>query len=187
MSRRRKKKKFQAQHINGAALDIEQSAPAPSGLYIREVGSEDDLIQLHMLLLIMGQEAARVPVNPRKVMQQLMHCAQNPDVYTMLLTIEDDHLIGAMCLMKTEYWYGDDFFLSDLFLYVLPAKRDGRAMKELKDAAAAIGTAADMQVFITINNPKRRRHSGIELAGSVEAFHPSGAILALGAPSPSIN
>lgn len=153
-----------------------------SNITIREPASPDDLVALHKLLLVMGQEVARAPVNPAKVMQQLVQAVSQPDAYTILMAIDDGDLVGALCLSKTEFWYSDDEFLSDLFLFVLPQHRGGEAMPALIAAAEQIGSAADLQVILTINNPRRLRGSRakFERIAALQTFVPAGVVLSMG-------
>lgn len=153
-----------------------------SSIVIREPSSPDDLVALHKLLLVMGQEVARAQVNPAKVMQQLVDAVSHPDTHTILMAVEKDALVGALCLVKSDFWYSDDAFLSDLFLFVLPQHRGGEAMQALIAAAEQIGAAADLQVILTINNPRRLRGSRakFERVATLQNFVPAGVVLSMG-------
>lgn len=153
-----------------------------SDITIREPASPDDLVALHKLLLVMGQEVSRAPVNPAKVMQVLVHAVSHPDAYTVLMAMDEGDLVGALCLAKSDFWYSDDAFLSDLFFFVLPQHRGGEAMPALIAAAEQIGAAADLQVILTINNPRRLRGSRakFERVATLQNFVPAGVVLSMG-------
>jgi hypothetical protein len=165
---------------------VEVGPDLPPYVEIREpsTSSAEDITAIHLLLMCMGEECARAPVDPEKVLNQIVYAMANPDDHVVLMAVVDGRLAGSLCLAKNDLWYSSadpEFF--DLWLYVLPKYRDdGHTFKNLLDAAAQIAAGAETPVNITINNPSRRRGSRtgeIERTAALFRFVPSGSVLRL--------
>jgi hypothetical protein len=140
-------------------------APAPGfSVVVREAASRDDVKAIHLVLMMMAQEAARAPVDQEKVINQIIDAITQRDRYILLLAIVDGHVAGTLCLVKSPWWYSHQEFLSDLWLYVLPKYRSSNVLAALLRDARDIGKAADMRVIVTANNPSRPRRGA---AGTV--------------------
>jgi hypothetical protein len=162
-------------------------APQESALVIREPQDRDDLVALHMLMLVQGQEMAQATVNSDKVMAKIVAAARDPQHHSMLMAIKDGRLAGFLCLEQVPFWYSDQFLLMDWGFYVLPKYRNGDVGRELLASARVIAEAVQQPLYVAINNPSRRR--GTEKAATIAGFVPQGFVLRVNAgfPPPRTN
>jgi GNAT superfamily N-acetyltransferase len=151
-------------------------------LLIREPESEADLVALHLLMLMRGEEFARVPINPVKVMERLVTAREQSENNRVLMAVHNCHLVGYLCIERAEHWYSDAPFLTDWGFYVLPQHRNGNVGPALLQEARLIAEQKGLPLFITINNPSRRRggRTSMERAAALISFVPAGAALAFG-------
>jgi GNAT superfamily N-acetyltransferase len=149
-------------------------------LVIREPQSAEDLIALHMLRLVQGEEMAQAPVNPEKVIRRIVEAAQHPETNIMLMAVKDGRLVGYLLLERCTYDYADADYLIDWGFYVLPRHRGADVGPALLRDARDIAEQAGLPLYVIVNNPSRRRgaRSGLERAASVIGFMPHGAVLA---------
>ena len=124
-------------------------------LAIREPQSAADLVALHLLRLLQGDEMAPAPVNPEKVMAELIDAVRDPDRHIMLLAVREDRLVGYLLIEKLNYRCSDQFFLGDFGLYVLPAHRNAGVAGALLREGREIARLAGLDLYIT--RPARNR------------------------------
>jgi GNAT superfamily N-acetyltransferase len=141
-----------------------------------------DLVAIHQVLMIMGDECSRVPVNPEKVMAHIVNCAQHPGENIVLMAVVEGCLAGVLILVEEPYWYSDDTLLVDRPFYVLPKYRGADVGRELIRAARFIADQSDMMVLIAETNPNRPRgiKSDMQRVASLMGYTPAGAVLAFG-------
>lgn len=152
-------------------------------VFIMMPRNKSDLEALHKVCMQHGREMAPATVNEEKVRQRLYHAFQHPDLYTMLMALSGEQLIGYLNLHKVQWWFSDDCFLCDWGLYVIPEFRKGEALAMLLRAAKVLAKAAEMHVRIAITNPERRR-GRMNREAEIAGFTPVGAMLRFGAPKP---
>lgn len=159
-------------------------APQEEALIIREPQSIEDLTALHMLFLAQGHEMAQAPVNGDKVMQKIVSAARDPQRHCMLMAVKGGRLVGFLCIEKVDFWYSDECMLMDFGYFVLPKYRGDDIGRALLAHAREIAEAADLPIYVAINNPSRRR--GTERVATITAFVPQGFVLKLaGGVSPA--
>lgn len=177
MSRRRKRRA-------PARPALAPVAPVSDELTIREAELKD-LAPLHLLRLIHGAESAQAPVNPTKVMQQLVDAKASPGTHTMLVALRGDRLVGYLLLERRQYDYSDAECLQDWGFFVLPLYRNQDVGPALLRDARALAEIMQLKLYLAINNPSRRRGlpTGVERSATLLGFVPQGAVLAFGQES----
>lgn len=183
MSRRNKRRRA---HVPAPVEPVSEiAAPVAPSLVIREPESEADLSALHLLMLMQGEEFAPAPVNATKVMRKLLTACEEPETHIMLMAVNDGHLVGYLCIEQMAHWYSDAPFLADFGFYVLPQHRNGSIGLALLQEARLIAEQKRLPLYVTINNPSRRRggHASMERAAALLSFVPAGATLAFGKES----
>lgn len=154
---------------------------APSEtLIVRGAMSDQDAIEIHKLLMLMGQEVAVAPVDPVVVMEDIYALINEPNKGAFLMALKGTQLVGVMGLENTRYRYSRETCIREVYLFVHPEHRNGDVLGALLNEARAIADMAEKELYVTIANPNRRRGKTEKVAallryqpvGSIYAMHP---------------
>ena len=146
---------------------------------IRAADSDDDIIAVHKLLMVMGNEVAREPVDPIMVMEHIVGLVRKQGG-AVLMAFHESELAGVLGLQERHQWWTRSTFLADAPLYVLPEYRNTDVFPALLQEARAIGDMVKQRVVIVRNNPNRRPKRADHVAsligyspfGDIYAFYP---------------
>lgn len=154
---------------------------APSEtLIVRGAMSDQDAIEIHKLLMMMGQEVAVAPVDPIVVMEDIYALINTEGKGAFLMAVKGTELVGVMGLENTRYRYSREYCIREVYLFVHPDHRNGDVLGALLNEARAIADMVDKELYVTIANPNRRRGKTEKVAallryqpvGSIYAMHP---------------
>lgn len=152
---------------------------APSEtLVIRAAISDQDAIEIHKLLMLMGQEVADAPVDPIVVMEDIYAIINEPNKGAFLMATRGGNLIGCMGLESVRYRYSRETCISEVYLFVHPDHRKSGAFEAMIAEATAIADLAGKKLFIRIANPNRRRGKR-EKVFDLLRYQPIGSIYAM--------
>lgn len=132
----------------------------------------------HMLAHQMAQGAARAPVSPEKSMRAVYDVVTSKEGAAAWMAFADGKFVGTMGIVQTDFWYADDGFLYDKWLYVLPEYENCGALSELLKEAQAAADVAGMELIITILNKSRRRGARREHVAMLYSYQPAGNVYA---------
>jgi GNAT superfamily N-acetyltransferase len=154
------------------------AAPNAPDVIVREAETEADVVALHRLLLVQGQEQAVAPVDHIKVMERLADALEDKERFCMLMAIVGDRLVGYLLLMQVTYWFSQTSFLGDFGFYVLPAYRKQGIGRRLLSDAQVIADAAGMGLKVYVFNPRNRRRGGaFAKTADVLGYTPVGCVI----------
>lgn len=131
------------------------------------------------MLMVMGHEVAREPVDPIMVMEHIVRLVRQQGG-AMLMAFYQGELAGVLGLQQRQQWWTKSQFLADAPLYVLEEYRNTEVFSALLQEARAVGDAVKQTVLIVRNNPNRRQKQAEHVAsiigyspfGDIYAFHP---------------
>ena len=83
-------------------------------------------------------------LNPHKVVKQIEQCVRGEGTLIAETTLE---MVGVLNLNRVQWWFSDEYFLSDLGFYVLPEFR-GTAGKKLIKRAARYARDCKLPLYI---------------------------------------
>lgn len=154
---------------------------APSeALVVRGAMSDRDAVEIHKLLMLMGQEVAVVPVDPIVVMEDIYALINEPNKGAFLMAVRGTTLVGVMGLENTRYRYSRETCIREVYLFVHPEHRNSDVLGALLNEARAIADMVEKELYVTIANHNRRRGKATKIAellryqpfGSIYAMHP---------------
>ena len=91
---------------------------------------------------------------------------------------ESGEAIGTLGLTELSFWYSQDTYLQDAWLYVRPDFRGAQVGVALMRAARAEAQARNKIVLITVTNPDRRpKATAMSLESQLAGFVPLGYTL----------
>lgn len=134
---------------------------------VRYGESEDDAVGTYMFLLAMASSSLLGEPDANKALEEIRRIQRDG---ASLLAFVDGKLAGAMGLMKVEWWYGHDSFLTNRWFFILPDLKFKGVGARLLAEAKAIADQADLRLIII--GHKRARSNGIHFA-NVRAYDPS--------------
>lgn len=130
------------------------SAAAPPRPHeLRYAESDEDIVEIHRFLLRVATPALRCPVN---FLKSLGEIARVTHTAAALMVFVDDRLIGTMGLIRPDWWYGDNSFLTDRWHFVEPEFDGTVASQSLIEEAEQIAAAAEVD-FIHQGRMRERR------------------------------
>lgn len=142
--------------------------------------SQQDAVDIHKLLMLMGEEVAVVPVDPMVVMEDIWSLISEPNKGAFLMAVKGTQLVGVMGLENTRYRYSKETCIREVYLFVHPEHRNDFVFGALLNEARAIADMVGKEVYVTIANHNRRRGKATKFAellryqpfGSIYAFPP---------------
>ncbi len=69
----------------------------------------------------------------------------------------DGKSFGTLALAEQQFWYAQESFLQDAWVFVSPRHRRGKVGVELMRRARDLAQEAGKIAFVTVNNPDRRQ------------------------------
>lgn len=145
-------------------------------LVFRYVTSEADAPVVLDFLRAMHAEVGRAPLNDAKALGVI---AETIRLGVALVVEDGGRIVGSMGLNRIDYWYADDDFLGETWLYVdREYRKAGEVIGLLMSEARHIGEATGLPVLIDHYHP-RRAGGGLSIAADRFEFRPAGNLLAL--------
>lgn len=141
--------------------------PEPLEITVRFGESDKDVLGVYMFLLATAGESLLGAVDEEKALTEIARVQRDG---ASLLAFVDGKLAGVMGLMKVEWWYGDDSFITNRWFFILPDLKFKGVGARLLAEARVISTEADLKLVII--GHKRARSNGIHFA-RVRTYHPS--------------
>lgn len=142
---------------NGAAktapLKLVEHHDVPE-ISIRYAATDEDVCNIHKFLLIVARPMMRCPVNIVKSLNEIIRVAKYE---AALMVIHNGIMVGTMGLIKPDWWYGDEAFLTERWHFVLPAFENTPTAAALMDEALAISALAGIEFIHSgkIRNAKK--------------------------------
>jgi hypothetical protein len=119
---------------------------------LRPAEGEDDYRIIFALLLVQHAESGRAPVNPGKSGMYIYRVMTEGAAYI----IEDDgQPIGTIGLSMLDFWYSDEKFWTEEWLFIAPGHRNGSALRAVFAEMKVLGEQTGLPVNVTIFNAKR--------------------------------
>lgn len=137
--------------------------------------SDQDAVEIHKLLMMMGQEAAVATVDPIIVMEDIYALINHPNQGAFLMATRNGQAVGVMGLENTRYRYSREYCIRECYLFIHPDHRNGDVLGALLQEARAIADLAGMELYVTISNPNRRRGKTEKVAALLR-YQPAGSI-----------
>jgi hypothetical protein len=135
------------------------------------------LIFMFLAATMYPELANGVELDPGKALWEIYQVCANGAAY---LVEEDDVTIASMGLIKVPYWFSKQEFLTELWFYVRPDKRDGPAFKMLIKEARTMADMTDMEVKLHYGTAKTRAiHTPLEREAVEFEFWPKRELLNL--------
>ncbi len=159
-------------------LSLPQRAAEEARLTVRGAMSDQDAIEVHKLLMLMGDEVAVAPVDPVVVMEDIYNLINADNRGAFLMATREGKLVGVMGLENTRYRYSKEYCIREVYLFVHPDHRNGDVLGALLAEARAIADMVGKELYVTIANPNRRR-GRTEKVASLLRYQPVGSIYAL--------
>ncbi|MCA1458103.1 GNAT family N-acetyltransferase [Bradyrhizobium sp. BRP22] len=147
-------------------------------LILRAAMSDQDAIEIHKLLMLMGTEVAQAPVDPIIVMEDIYKLINEPNHGAFLMATRGGKLIGVMGLENSRYRYSREYCIREVYFFVHPDHRSQDVGPALLQEATAIADMAGKELYVTIANPNRRRGRAEKIAALLR-YQPVGSIYAL--------
>lgn len=133
--------------------------------------------RLYAFIRPMAQEVALAPVDDQRAFQNM---AAIVDQGHSFVAWDGDEIVGALGLTMVPYWYAEDTFLIDRFLYVRPDRRFGEVGVKLLRAGRDEGKRTGKSVFILVANPDRKvKQDEAAMYATVAGFSPMAHLLQL--------
>jgi hypothetical protein len=132
-------------------ISSEEAPQKPHSLRYAE--SDQDACEIHAFLLTVARPALRCEVNFLKSLLEIQRVVH--DEAALMISIGNT-LIGTMGLIRPQWWYGDDVFLTDRWHFVLPEHDGSPAARALIEEAEAIARGAGID-FIHQGRMRQRR------------------------------
>lgn len=107
-----------------------------------------------LLMLNMGPEVARAPVDAGLVALRIIHCVRDGAV---IMAMADGGLVGSIGIECVSYWYSRETYLQERWMYVLPKYQKGGIWPAMIAEAKALAKEADKLLVYGAFNPNRRR------------------------------
>ena len=144
---------------------------------IERIANENDLIAIHQLLMHQYVEIGLAKLNEEKVLETLW--ATFCDGVIIGLRSAAGDIVGSCGLRLCEYWYSDETYYLDNWLFV---QRDERYQN---GAALLLGGCGDLaketgkNVVVAIGNPFKHANRGKKVIGQGFVIVPTGPRIAL--------
>lgn len=107
------------------------------------------------------------PVSPIKSLHEIIRVTKYE---AALMAIVDGYLVGTMGIMKVDWWYSEDAFLTDRWHFVLSEHQHGPVDQMLMAEARAI--ASDAGLLFVDQGRLRERRDGTYLRVQSKAYPP---------------
>jgi GNAT superfamily N-acetyltransferase len=147
-------------------------------LVVRAAMSDQDVVEIHKLLMLMGEEVAEAPVDPVIVMEDIWTLVNGENRGAFLMATVGGKLVGVMGLENSRFRYSREYAIREVYLFVHPDHRNGNVFGALLAEARAIADMAGKDLYVTIANPNRRRGKVDKIAALLR-YQPVGSIYAL--------
>lgn len=94
----------------------------------------------------------------------------------VLVAERDGAIIGSIGMTHGPFWYADEDLFSELWFFIRPEHRDGRALELIAAEIAALCDETGSYAELRVNNYFRRRvpRTRLERLGEIICFSPSG-------------
>lgn len=139
--------------------------------------TEKDCRELGEFLLGQMRESAVAVPNVEKAMRNGYNYVLEDMSFEARL---DGRIVGALALIEKEFWYSDETYLQNTWLFVDPGQRFGLVGVRLLQEARRVADARDLICFVLINTPGRRsKATASTLYQQVAGYVPLGHVVAL--------
>lgn len=113
----------------------------PSEAVIRYAEGDDDVIAIHRFLMVVAQPQMLAVPDARKSINEVWRVCKDE---VGLMLIKDGILIGTMGLIRCDWWYAADSFMTERWHFVLPDYVNTPEAAMLLDEARALADAAGL-------------------------------------------
>ncbi len=139
---------------------------------IRKATTEkQDFDTIFAMLILQHGEVGRVPMNREKTAKTAFETIATG----FALIIESNgEPIGSCGFVENEFWYGDEKFWDENWLWIMPSHRDARTFRHLIAVFKDIADKTEMAVSFMVFNEKRSGRP-MELVGELYGVLPMGA------------
>lgn len=140
-------------------------------IVVRPAEGEADYHIIFALLLVQHAEVGRAQVNPRKSGIYIYRVMTEGAAYVIE---RDGQPIGSIGLSVVPFWYSDEKFWSEEWLFIVPAHRDGAALRAVMTELKVLGEQTSLPVSLVVFNEKRKKSTGIARIAEQFFFVPAG-------------
>lgn len=159
MSRRQQQRTLQPSSEPSYPTSVSEVPSESTDLVVRAAQTESDAVEIHKLMMLMGNEVDLAPVNPIKTMKSVLAMIEETDGRAILMATRGGSLLGVLGLVKEVPWFSDQPHLQDRCFYVHPLHRNEGVGAVLIEEGRCIADATGMKLYIDIRNTRRRRGS----------------------------
>lgn len=97
-------------------------------VFARAATERDEAALFDLLMDLDRDNGFGHPINPDRVLDTIRRGTRHVDAFIGVVDAPDGRLAASVALMVTQYWYSDDCFLAEQWLYVRPEYRKGGEM-----------------------------------------------------------
>ncbi len=127
---------------------------------IRFAETDDDVITIHKFLCVLAQPVLLCPIDAKKSVTEIFRIVHDRSYGFALMAEINGELVGSLGIICPDWWYGNGRFFTDRWLFVFDALHNAGVGTALIAEAAAIATAADLDLIINGKPVKRNRAAG---------------------------
>jgi hypothetical protein len=144
-------------------------------LTVRYAADREDARALFHLLMGLYDEVGVMPMDPVRALASISEVIQRGAA--LIVHDAEGAIIGSLGLLPVPYWYAQGHHFLEIWCYVQPPHRDGRAFELMLAEATKLSDETGLAVSITLHNPRRRRipHTRAEHIGAALRYLPNGA------------
>jgi GNAT superfamily N-acetyltransferase len=136
---------------------------------------EESFAEVFGLLLELHRTGGYAPLSTDKAALAALNVISED--MTFIARVEGN-AVGTIGMTELAFWYSEQTFLQDAWLFVKPEHRSGRVGVRLMQAARDEAQARGKLAFVTLNNPDRRQKATrMSLESQVAGFVPLGYTL----------
>lgn len=134
----------------------ELSHGAPDPFTIRYAETDIDCWLLFQFLMTVAQPVLIGNVDEATALGEIMRVRDHGAPITAFL---GEQIVGALGLIRAQFWYGGDYFLADRWYFVAPGFRSTSVGARLLAEGHAVATSSGLPVII--QGKIRPRNSGV--------------------------
>lgn len=121
------------------ALPRKIDGPTPMPRSVRLAGAADEARLLELLVADIAENAGHIaPASVPTLLQQIQVCTRARGGFCPVVDGADGNPVGLALLVPTQWWWSDQFFLSEIVMFVHPKARHSRCGAALLTAEKAL-------------------------------------------------
>jgi GNAT superfamily N-acetyltransferase len=127
---------------------------------VRFAATDDDVIAIHRFLCVAAQPVLLDEIDALKSVTEINRIVHDRKYGFALIAEINGELVGSLGVICPTWWYGRGRFFTDRFFFVFPALTNAGIGAALIAEAAAVATAAGLDLIINGKFVRRNRSAG---------------------------